>query len=121
MKLFRSSEVPGELQHRPLFKGGDSVMQLLLARDPNQDFFSCIRSWPPGVRACFHAHSSDQMLIITEGSGVVATEDGQKTVGVGDVVLIPAEEKHWHGATDESAFAYIQVQAGESQTTQLED
>jgi len=39
----------------------------------------------------------------------------------GDVVFIPAEEKHWHGATEDSTFIYIQIQAGDSKTTQLED
>ena len=38
----------------------------------------------------------------------------------GEIVFIPAGEKHWHGATPDTGVAYIQIQAGESQTTQYE-
>ena len=50
-----------------------------------------------------HRHTSDQILIITEGTGVVATPDEEKTVSAGDVVLIPANEDHWHGAPGDDA------------------
>jgi quercetin dioxygenase-like cupin family protein len=66
--------------------------------------------------AKFHTHSSDQILIVTEGSEIVSTEKERATIGVGDFVLIPAEEKHWHGATADSEFAYIQIQAQDSKT-----
>jgi len=36
-------------------------------------------------------------------------------------VLIPAGEKHWHGAADDSEFSHIYVSRLGSQLTQLED
>lgn len=51
-----------------------------------------------GARNRFHVHSTDQFLIVTEGSGYVATKDEQREVGPGDVAFIPAGEVHWHGA-----------------------
>jgi quercetin dioxygenase-like cupin family protein len=37
---------------------------------------------------------------------------------VGDVVYIPAEEKHWYGATPDSSFSHIALTAKGSTTTQ---
>jgi quercetin dioxygenase-like cupin family protein len=46
-----------------------------------------------------HIHSSDQALFVTAGKGIIATETRQEAIrqeaiSVGDVVHIPAEEKH---------------------------
>ena len=52
--------------------------------------------------------------------GIIATEDKEVVITPGDVVLIPAGEKHWHGATEDSDFAHIYVSTPSSQLTQLE-
>lgn len=57
-----------------------------------------------------HAHSGEQVLIVTEGKGVVATEIGEQIVTPGTIVYIPANEMHSHGATKDSAFAHVSVQ-----------
>ncbi len=119
MKIIKPSEIPKEVQHQPLFIG-ESVMQSLIDKGMSKDFWSCLRSWPAGARAKFHSHSSDQLIFVTEGKGSMATEEGIEIVHPGEIVFIPAGEKHWHGATKDSAVSYIQIQAGESQTTQLE-
>jgi quercetin dioxygenase-like cupin family protein len=74
-----------------------------------------------GIRNKFHTHSTDQVLIVTSGRGVVATDQEERTVAVGDVVHIPAGEKHWHGATKDSEFSHLALTAAGSKTTQLED
>ena len=45
-----------------------------------------------------HMHSTDQILVVTEGEGFVATDDERREISPGDVALIPANTKHWHGA-----------------------
>jgi quercetin dioxygenase-like cupin family protein len=45
-----------------------------------------------------HMHTTDQILIITEGEGLVASDGERHEVSAGDVALIPANTKHWHGA-----------------------
>ena len=37
----------------------------------------------------------------------MATEKEEKIVTTGDIVLFPAGEKHWHGATKDSEFSHI--------------
>ena len=73
------------------------------------------------VRNKFHAHDVDQVLIVTAGKGIVATEKGEKVVTIGEVVLFPAGEKHWHGATKDSEFSHLVVTRVGGKTTQLED
>jgi len=74
-----------------------------------------------GVRNKFHAHDSEQILIVTGGRGIVATEREERVVTEGEVIHIPAGEKHWHGATNDSGFSHIYVTRVGSQVTQLED
>ncbi len=51
-----------------------------------------------GARNRLHSHTTDQILIITAGLGIVATETEEQEVTPGDVAFIPAGERHWHGA-----------------------
>jgi quercetin dioxygenase-like cupin family protein len=57
-----------------------------------------------------HAHTGEQILVVTEGRGVVATEKEEQIVTPGTIVHIPANEMHWHGATKDSAFAHLSIQ-----------
>ncbi len=52
---------------------------------------------------------------------MMTTEKEAVVVAPGEIIFIPAGEKHWHGATKDSGVAYIQVQAADSKTVQLED
>ena len=51
-----------------------------------------------GARNRLHSHTTDQILIITSGRGIIATEREEREVGPGDIAHIPAGERHWHGA-----------------------
>lgn len=67
-------------------------------------------SFSPGARTNWHTHPAQQTLIVTEGAGWVGQWDGLKQqMNIGDVVTIPAEVKHWHGATDAEAMAHIAI------------
>jgi len=66
-------------------------------------------NFSPGSVNLFHTHTFDQVLYVTEGTGIVATENKEVTVTPGTIIFIPAGEKHWHGATKDSAFSHIAV------------
>jgi len=51
-----------------------------------------------GARNRLHSHTTDQILIVTAGLGLVATEREEREIAPGDVAFIPARERHWHGA-----------------------
>jgi len=58
---------------------------------------------------------------VSSGKGIVATDEEEIVVTVGDIILIPGGEKHWHGATENSEFAHIVVTKKGSKLTQLEE
>ena len=113
------SEVSKEPFENPLFTGKDVTKQVLLPA--STEFNVNIVNFGKGVRNKFHSHLSEQVLIVTAGKGIVATETEERVVTAGDVILFPAGEKHWHGATEDSEFSHIFVTKAESETTQLED
>jgi quercetin dioxygenase-like cupin family protein len=122
MKVIRADQVSKlEATAIPLFTGGQVTMQPLLAEDTGKNFSMNLVNFGKGARTKFHSHTSDQVLIVTDGTGIVATEQGERTVGPGDIIHFPAGEKHWHGATKDSEFAHIYVMSAGSETTQLED
>ena len=120
MKVIKPSAVPAEPATSPLFTGEVS-RQPIVTPEMSQHFNLGIVNFPAGVRNKMHTHSSDQVLFVTEGTGIIATETTQQEIAVGDVVHIPAEEKHWHGATAHSHFSHIALTAKGSTTTQYED
>lgn len=119
MQVRKISEVEKESAASPLFTSGD-VSRQPLAPDSN-DFNISVVSFGEGVRNKFHYHESDQILIVTKGQGVVATEDARVEIGEGDVVFAPAGEKHWHGALPGTQFAHITVTRKGGETTQVEE
>ena len=63
-----------------------------------------------GARTAWHTHPLGQTLIIISGSGRVQS-DGEpvQKVSAGDVVWIPAGERHWHGAAPDDAMSHIAI------------
>ena len=88
--------------------------------EDSNNFNFGIVAFPAGVRNKFHKHSGDQILIVTEGTGKVATDSEELEVTEGDVILIPAGENHWHGAPDSTAMAHITITVNGSETEQTE-
>ena len=120
MKVVKMSEVAREPAVGALFTGGEVSSQRPFRHGQSQNFNFGIISFSAGSRNKLHRHTSDQILIVTEGTGVVATEQEERTITVGDVALIPAGESHWHGAPGSTAMAHITITAQDSQTTQVE-
>lgn len=119
MKVVKMAEVPKESAASPLFTS-DDVSRQPLAPD-STDFNVSVVSFGEGVRNKYHYHESDQILIVTEGEGIVATEGEQRNVVTGDVVFAPAGEKHYHGAIVGKTFAHITVTRKGGQTVQTEE
>jgi quercetin dioxygenase-like cupin family protein len=119
MKIVKMSEVPKEPATSSLFTGHEVTRQILVP--DSKEFSVNIVNFGKGVRNKFHAHDSDQILIVIAGRGIVATEKEERIVTEGDVILFPAGEKHHHGASEDSSFSHIFVMRAGAQLTQLED
>ena len=106
MKVVNIKDVtPQEASDNPIFRGKVSI-QGLIGSSPEELRVSVV-NFSPGAVNVFHAHTFDQVLYVTEGKEIVATEKEEVTVTPGTLIHIPAGEKHWHGATKDSAFSHI--------------
>jgi quercetin dioxygenase-like cupin family protein len=121
MKVLKPDEIPAESADSPLFTGGAVTRQPLLTPEISNDFNLAVVNFAAGARNKFHTHSSDQVLFVTAGNGIIATQTHQEVITVGDIVHISAEEKHWHGATPDSSFSHIALTTRGSTTTQVEE
>ncbi len=121
MKVIKISEVPAQEAGGTLFTGGLVTRQPLVNKDNGKDFNMSNVNFSPGARNKFHTHTSDQVLLVTAGTGIVATETQEHVVTVGDLIHVTAGEKHWHGATKESSFSHIALTQVTSTTQQLEE
>ena len=72
-------------------------------------------TFEPGCRNNWHIHKATkdggQILICVDGDGWYQ-EEGKKpqSLKAGDVVVIPANVKHWHGAKRNSWFSHLAVE-----------
>ena len=103
-----------------LMTGTQVWRQAILDPEDSNNFNFAIVAFDAGSRNKFHKHSGDQILVITDGTGKVATDDEVLEVNQGDVVLIPARENHWHGAPDGTSMAHITITVKGSETEQTE-
>ena len=68
-------------------------------------------TFEPGARSAWHMHPLGQILIVTAGVGRVQAWGGPiQEIRAGDVVRIPPDVKHWHGASPTTAMTHIAIQ-----------
>ena len=91
------------------FSGRAQVEMLFEAVDPSHASGGLV-TFEPGARTAWHSHPGGQILIITTGVGRVQRwGDPVEEVRAGDVVRIPAGQKHWHGASPDAAMTHLAV------------
>ena len=91
-----------------------------LLTDPEKTSANVINvTFEPGCRNNWHIHHASkgggQVLICIDGEGWYQ-EEGKpaRSLKPGDVVSIPANVKHWHGAKKDSWFSHVALEvAGE--------
>ena len=78
--------------------------------DGDSDDYRCnVVNFGRGATTGWHTHNCDQILVVTSGRGMVATDNEEREITVGDVVHIKAGERHWHGAKADSPMSHITV------------
>ena len=89
---------------------GDAFLHPVLAKNKNNEFAIGSVTFEPGARTNWHLHPKGQVLIVTEGEGFYQ-ERGKPALHLkkGDVVNIPENVEHWHGATAQSKFVHIAI------------
>lgn len=83
--------------------------------NPKETVFIANVTFEPGCRNNWHIHHADkgggQLLICVDGEGWYQ-EEGKpaQSLKPGDVVTIPPEVKHWHGAKKDCWFSHLAVE-----------
>lgn len=69
-------------------------------------------TFEPECRNNWHIHhKGGQILLVTGGRGYYqAWGEAPRELKAGDVVNIPAEVKHWHGAAKDSWFCHLAIE-----------
>ena len=92
------------------FTGTVRVDPLFVAPAPGT-VSGALVTFEPGARTDWHTHPAGQMLVVTAGCGRVQQEGhAMQEIRPGDVVTIPANSRHWHGAAPTTAMSHIAVQ-----------
>ena len=110
MDIKRAGTRQAEQASADYFTGAVRLERLLQAPAPARIAAASV-TFEPGARTHWHTHPLGQTLIVTYGKGWVQREGGSKEeIRPGDVVWFPPGEKHWHGATSDSALTHLAVQ-----------
>lgn len=91
------------------FTGVARVERLFGAVDPARASGGLVH-FEAGARTHWHTHPLGQTLIVTAGVGRVQHWGGPiQEIRQGDVVRIPPNVKHWHGASPDAAMSHIAI------------
>lgn len=103
----QSSQGPAETFTGEVWR--DPVMPSTGAATINDVFFK------PAARTHWHTHEQGQILQVKAGLGWICTDGEQpQAIRPGDVVWIPAGERHWHGATADSYMLHTAISLGKT-------
>jgi quercetin dioxygenase-like cupin family protein len=103
----------GDVFMNPVF-GGDGTSRLTVG----------LVRFTPGARTNWHSHANGQLLVCTDGVGLVGTRDGHTVLlRAGESVWTPAGEEHFHGGTPDTMmchYAILDASGDTEATTWLE-
>ena len=93
---------------------GNSYLKPLTNPTETKVFIANV-TFEPGCRNNWHIHHSTsgggQILICVDGEGWYQEEGKEaQSLKPGDVITIPANVKHWHGAKKDSWFSHLAVE-----------
>ena len=73
-------------------------------------------TFAPGARTAWHTHPLGQTLYVVAGVGRFAVRCRPvEEIRAGDVVRIPPDEEHWHGAGPETLMSHVAMQEKDAQ------
>lgn len=136
----RGSQVLGDLLGTPLSGVGSKSIQVSRKKAPQEaapghftgkvsveslfaspgsgSYSGGVVNFQAGARTAWHTHPAGQTLIILSGQGLVQAE-GEPALEMrpGDVVWIPTNVRHWHGAAPNHAMSHVAIAEPENGST----
>ena len=123
MEKFHIKEIVPDSSMSKYFDGNVEIRKMITDA-LTKDFETFLVKFNDGARTKLHYHETDQVLIATEGAGLVAIQSGVKMekdnlasvrldeiheLSEGDFVCVPAYQWHWHGAAKGRNFSHLQI------------
>ena len=102
---------------------GQTYLNMLVVKDDMFNSSIGNVTFEPGARTNWHKHSGGQILLVLAGEGRYQERNGEiRVLRKGDVVKIPPEVEHWHGASPNQWFTHISIEPNlpNNQSTWLE-
>ncbi|WBV53506.1 (R)-mandelonitrile lyase [Chryseobacterium gambrini] len=101
---------------------GKAFLTSLVSKDKNNNFSAGSVTFEPEARTNWHTHPKGQVLLVIDGEGLY--QEKGKTAQVikkGDVINIPENTEHWHGAGFKTSMTHIAITnyEGDEQVTWL--
>jgi quercetin dioxygenase-like cupin family protein len=113
MKIIKSTDrLTGELRTPTgRFHGRATQNPLVETNDLTREGFVHFEA---GAHTHWHVHSGGQLLHIVEGKARVQAWGAEvQLLGVGDTVVAPPGEKHWHGASADGPMMQLAITSGD--------
>ena len=110
MQEFKNIIFPaGERASASYFTGNVWVTPLV-PREPHNHYSIADVKFEAGGRMHWHTHPAGQVLLVTDGHGFYQ-EKGKpaRRLQRGDVVEIPADVEHWHGAAADNQLIHVAI------------
>ncbi|MBW1212345.1 quercetin dioxygenase-like cupin family protein [Pantoea allii] len=109
MKIIKNASVPSAKGPEAYFTGQVRIDAPFSTTSPARVGGATV-TFEPGARTAWHTHPLGQTLIVTAGQGWIQCEGEEKhTINQGDMVWIPEDVRHWHGATANTAMTHIAI------------
>jgi len=110
MELQRVGSQPSSKGPAEWFSGAVRIDPLFQMHEPARTAGASV-TFEPGARTAWHAHPLGQALIVTAGVGLMQSwGKPPMRIRAGDVILCHPGEKHWHGASPDTAMTHIAIQ-----------
>lgn len=89
---------------------GDVDVESRFSSETGDSYHGGIVNFEAGARTAWHTHPLGQTLIVISGRGLVQSDgDSVQEILPGDVVWIPENVRHWHGAAPDSPMSHVAI------------
>ncbi|MEJ5091395.1 Acireductone dioxygenase [compost metagenome] len=89
---------------------GAAFLSPLVGKDHNNEFSAGAVTFEIGARTNWHTHPKGQVLLVIEGAGFYQERGAEaQTIKKGDVIRIPEDVEHWHGASAVTSMTHIAI------------
>ena len=89
---------------------GDVYLNSIATSDDTSRLVVGLVRFTPGARTNWHCHANGQLLVCTDGAGLVVSRDGTVlSLQAGESVWTPGGEEHWHGGRADQMMCHYAI------------